>query len=60
MASPPNFSITRGTPSGPIDFFLAIAANRFLSMLMLKVNGLPESAVRISVILRPELNIDVV
>jgi hypothetical protein len=58
MASPPNFSITPGTPSGRTDFFLLIAANHFLSMLMLKVNGLPESAVRISVILRPELNTD--
>ena len=27
MASPPNFRISPGIPSGPTDFFLAIFAN---------------------------------
>jgi hypothetical protein len=43
MASPPNFKICPGMPSGSTDFFFPIADNRFLMMLMLTVKGLPES-----------------
>jgi hypothetical protein len=42
MASPPSFSISPGMPSGPIDLFLPIAANRFLIVLMLIVKSSPE------------------
>jgi hypothetical protein len=34
MASPPSFSISPETPSGPTDLFLPKAANRFLMMGM--------------------------
>ena len=43
MASSPNFKISPGTPSGLTDFFLTIADNRFLIMLILIVKGLPDS-----------------
>ena len=43
MAFPPNFKISMGMPSGPTDFFLPIADNRFLIMLTLMVKGLPDS-----------------
>jgi len=39
IASPPNFKISPGMPTGPTDFFLAIADNRFLIMLILMVKG---------------------
>jgi hypothetical protein len=41
-ASPPNFKICPGMPSGLTDFFLPIADDRFL-MIILAVKGLPES-----------------
>ena len=34
-ASPPNFKISPGMPFGPTDFFLPIADNRFLILLVL-------------------------
>ena len=34
VASPPNFKISPGMPSGPTDFFLPIVDNRFLIMLI--------------------------
>ena len=43
MASPPNFKISPGMSFGPTDFFLPIADNRFLIMLILMVNGLSDS-----------------
>jgi len=39
MASAPTFSMAPGTPSGPIDLFLLIIANRFLIMLILMVES---------------------
>ena len=43
MASPSNFKISSEMPSGPTDFFLPIADNPFLIMLILMVKGLPDS-----------------
>ena len=43
MASPPNFKISPGMPSGPTDFFLPIADNLFLTRLVLMLKGLPDS-----------------
>ena len=43
MASPPKFNISPRMPSGPTDFFLPIADNRFLIKLILMVKGLPGS-----------------
>jgi len=43
MASPSNFNISQGIPFGPMGFFLPIAGNRFLIMLILMVKGLPDS-----------------
>ena len=42
MASPPNFKISPGMPSGPTDCFLPTVDNRFLIMLILVVKGLPD------------------
>ena len=42
MASPTNFKISPGMPSGPTDFFIPIADNHFLIMLILMVKGLPD------------------
>jgi len=42
MVSPPNFKISPGMPSGPTDFFLPIADNRYLIILILMVKGLPD------------------
>jgi hypothetical protein len=39
MASPPNFKISPGMPSGPTDFFFPIAADRFLMLFILMVKG---------------------
>jgi hypothetical protein len=39
VASLHSFRMSPGIPSGPVDMFLPIAANRFLIMLMLMVNG---------------------
>jgi len=41
MASPPNFKISPGMPLDPTDFFLLIADNRFLVMLLQMLKGLP-------------------
>jgi hypothetical protein len=43
VASSPNFKISPGMPSVPTDFFLPIADNRFLIMLILMVKVLPDS-----------------
>ena len=43
MAPSPNFKISPGMPSGLTDFFLPIADNRFLIMLILMVKGLLDS-----------------
>ena len=43
MASSPDFKISSGMPSGPTDFFLLIADNCSLIMLILMVKGLPDS-----------------
>jgi hypothetical protein len=58
MASPPSFKIFPGIPSGPTNFLFPIAGNRFLIMLILTANGLPESFDSISVLLPSELNAD--
>jgi hypothetical protein len=59
MASPPNFKIFPGIPSGPTDFFPPVAANRFLIMLVLTVKGLAESVDWIIGFFRSQLNTDV-
>jgi len=41
MASPPNFKISPGMPSGPTDFLLPVDDKRFLIMLILTVKGFP-------------------
>ena len=41
MASQPNFKISPGMSSGPTDFFLPIAGNRFLTKLAITVKSLP-------------------
>ena len=43
MASTPNFKNSPGMPSGPTDFFLPVADNRFLIILILMVKGLLDS-----------------
>ena len=58
MASPPNFKISPGIPSGPTDFFLPIADNSFLILLILMVNGLPDSSDGICGLLLSRLNRD--
>jgi hypothetical protein len=40
MASPPNFKIFPGMPSGPTDCFLPIVDNSFLIMLILMAKSL--------------------
>ena len=45
MASQLNFKISPGMPSGSADFFLPIADNRFLIMLIIIVKGLSDSVV---------------
>jgi hypothetical protein len=44
MVSQPNFKISPETLSGPIDFFLPIAVNFFLMILLLMAKGSPELA----------------
>ena len=44
MASPPNFRISPGTPSGPTDLFLLIFGNIFLITLVLIIKASPELA----------------
>jgi hypothetical protein len=58
MASQPNFKISPGMPSGPTDLFFPIADSRFLKMLILMVNGLPESVDWICGVFRSQLNTD--
>ena len=41
MASPPNFTISPGNPSGPTELFLLIFANIFLITLVLKIKASP-------------------
>ena len=41
---------------GPTDFFLPIADNRFLTMLIQMVTGLPDSVDGIGGLLRSQLN----
>jgi hypothetical protein len=41
MASPPNFKISPGMPSGPTDFLFPIVDNRFLIMLILTMKEFP-------------------
>ena len=43
MASPSNFKISPEMPSGPTDFFLPIADNRFPISVILMVKGLANS-----------------
>ena len=52
MASMPSFRISPGTPSGPIDLFLLIAASRFLIILTLMVKGSPERVIFICAMFR--------
>jgi hypothetical protein len=47
MASTPKFKISAEIPSGTMDFFIPIADIRFLVLLILMVNGLPDSFVGI-------------
>jgi len=47
MASTPKFKISPEIPSGTMDFFIPIADIRFLVLLILMVNGLPDSFVGI-------------
>ena len=56
MASPPNFKITPGMTSGPMDFLLPIVHNRFLIMLILIVKGFPDSVEWICGLMRLQLN----
>jgi len=56
MASPPYFKISPGMPPGPTDFFLPIADNHFLIMLILIVKGLPDSVDLICRLLRLQVN----
>ena len=58
MASPPNFKISPGRPSGPTDFFLPIDDNRVLIMLILTVKGLPHCVGSIPGLLLSQLNRD--
>ena len=58
MASPPNFKISPGVSSGPTDFILPIADNRFLIMLIIMVKGLPDSVDGIFRLLCSRLNRD--
>jgi hypothetical protein len=37
MSSLPNFKISSGMPSGPMDFFLPVADNLFLIIVILMV-----------------------
>jgi hypothetical protein len=43
MASPPNFKISPGMITGPIEFFFPIADKTFHIMLIVMMNGLPVS-----------------
>jgi len=42
IASQPTFRISAGIPTGPVDFFLPISANCFLTVLVRMVWGSPE------------------
>jgi len=58
MASPPNFIISPGSPSGRADFFLPIFANPFLITLVLIIKVSPELANFISGMLRSQQKTD--
>jgi hypothetical protein len=44
MASPTNFRIPQGIPSGPVDLFLPISANLYLKPLVTIIKASPKSA----------------
>jgi hypothetical protein len=56
MASPPSFKILPETLSDPTDLFLPIAANFFLTILVLRAKGSPELASCICGMLSSQLN----
>jgi hypothetical protein len=56
VASPPSFKVSLQTLSGPTDFFLPIAVNFFLMILLLMAKGSPELARCICGMLRSQLN----
>ena len=58
MASQPNFKISTGMSFGPTDFFLPVADNRFLIMVILMVNGLPDCFDLIYGLILSQLNRD--
>jgi hypothetical protein len=58
MYFPPNFKMSPGMPSGRTDFFFPIADNRFLTMLILTVNGLLDFIDLICGLLLSQLNRD--
>jgi hypothetical protein len=57
-ASPPNFKISPGMPSGPKDFFFPIADKRCLIMLIVMVKGFSDSVYLICGLLCLQLNRD--
>ena len=59
MASPPNFGISAGNPSGLVDLFFPIFANLFLITLMLIIKVSPQLTNFISVMLRSQQKTDV-
>jgi hypothetical protein len=59
MASPPNFRISPGTPSGTTDLFLPIFANHFLIPFMFIMKVTPEVTNFTSGMLRSEGKTDV-
>jgi len=58
MASPPNFRISPGTPSGPTDLFLPIFVNLFLLTFVLIINVSSEFANCIFRMLRSQQKTD--
>ena len=58
MASPLNFRISPGTPSGPTDLFLPIFANLFLITLVLIIKFSPDLANFISGMLQSQQKMD--
>jgi hypothetical protein len=58
MASPPNFRISPGIPSGSTNFFFPIADGRFLIMLILLVKGLQDTVNCICGLFPLQLNTD--
>jgi hypothetical protein len=58
MASPTNFQISPGMPSGPKDFFFPIVDKRLLIMLVEMVKVFPDSVDLVCGLLLLRLNID--